>query len=168
MDMIYCSALGVFDPYKFEDGNPLGFMYWGDYADNGDGRFYSPKMVDAFNDMISEHENVRCVWSAGWPSEVREFGENIGLSESAEWEVLPDVEEDDTAAYQRFESVKNHVEKYAPPTSVWIDPYIELNEDLLDWCADHNVLIVIPDPEYGLTAESIGDINLHLMPELIY
>lgn len=167
MSTIYCDLDNVFNVPDYRYGNPNHDDCWGDYVTKGSFNVYSPKMIKAFNDLLDFHL-AHGVWATTWEGRAKQFGYEVGITGCKEWEVLDAFECDLTTSWLKFDSVRKHYENNRPDKAIWIDDELKNYPNAMLWCQDNGILPIVPNEIYGLSANLIGDMYLHLMPELEY
>lgn len=123
---------------------------WSAYTSSGGVLVWPPEMIVRINRLIAA-DDVTPYWLTTWESDAAVFGEQVGLEGSADWTWLPSVGISGDGRWQKYASIRDHVDQTDPVFAVWLDDDRAHEPDARRWARrTGRVYALAPEPMEGL------------------
>jgi hypothetical protein len=152
---LYLDIDGVLNAYERHIVRDLD-LRWPEYVAHGR-EYVAPAMITALNELIADFD-VKVFWLTTWERSAGEFGEKIGLSGSSTWPWLPALRFG-ADGWEKFDSIKRHVEETRPAVAYWIDDDLLHEPDARVWAQQSGVQWIAPHGLHGITPENIASMR---------
>ncbi|AXE38324.1 HAD domain-containing protein [Acidipropionibacterium virtanenii] len=132
---------------------------WSAYTSAGGVLMWPPEMMARINRLLAAPE-VTPYWLTTWESEAAVFGEQVGLEGSADWTWLPSRGLSADGRWQKFASIRDHVDQTDPIFAVWLDDDLAHESEARRWARrSGRVLAFAPEPMVGLRPSELARIE---------
>lgn len=119
--------------------------FWGDHEEPSILISYAPRLIRAVNHLIASTEDLQVFWLTSWEEEAAWFGEQVGLVGAGDWEWLSAVGGGRGLEWEKFVSLRDHLEQTQPDQAVWCDDELATEPAAREWARDRGVLTIAPD-----------------------
>ena len=130
---------------------------WDDLCRPGPALTYSPGLVRGLNQVIANTPELEVFWLTSWEEEAAQFGERLGLAGAAEWRWLPASGAGRGLEWEKYLSIREHVEATRPSRVVWCDDELATEPDVSRWAASVGIHTV--SPTWLLTPNQVDSIR---------
>lgn len=141
---------------------PVDLKAWPEYVLVNKYEVVAPAMIRELNRVIAEH-GIIGHWLTTWEREAPEFGKQIGLTGSGDWEWLPThYREDHADRWGKFQSIQEHTSLTQPDSCIWLDDDLANEPAARDWAMANGVMALAPTASHGITPHMIAQIEARL------
>lgn len=149
---LYLDIDGVLNAYERRALPGYHSQWLGGYTANIDYTHTAPAMVERINGLVAKY-GIRGHWLTTWMDEAPAFGEHIGLEGCKAWPVLNAVHwPDPKVRWEKFASIKAHVEATKPDMAFWFDDDLATEPDAMRWAYSiPGMAAFAPEGVHGIT-----------------